>query len=547
MPRSDRDAMDQPDTRNLDSRASPCDAVTLEIVRGALRSAQSEMEAVIERTAMSPFIREKKDFYCALFDPRGRLVIGTKLPIFGDVIQPILRQYPADTMRAGDIYWYNDCYGSGGGVSHSPDQIFVAPVFVDGALSAYAQSWAHFTDIGGLRPGSLSPEASEIFHEGIIVPPVRLYREGALNDEVFRTFMRNSRFPQMVRGDTRAATAAVRLGERRVGELFARFGRDVLLDAFDQLIAQTGKVLRRRFRAAFRPGHYRFTDRIDQDGHGNGPFAMRLDLTVSEDRAVLDTSASDDQAPGPVNLLMSNGMPKAVFGTYFLGDDRDLLLNEGVAETIDEVVTRPGSLLQPQFPAPLGLRGLTFMRFISACAGLLNVARPGGALAAWSAEPETGAPFLLSDGIGVGYGARPTADGIDAVYLIAQENYPVEFLDSSYPVRLRRYGINPDSGGPGRWRGGCGVVRELEILADEVSMHMRIDSVRNPPWGVNGGRMAGVGRCTINPGRADERAVAPLSDGTILRRGDILRVETGGGGGWGHPFDRAPARVRADV
>jgi len=153
----------------------------------------------------------------------------------------------------------------------------------------------------------------------------------------------------------------------------------------------------------------------------------------------------------------------------------------------------------------------------------------------------------MSDGIGVGYGARPFADGNDAVYLVAQENYPAEFLEAIYPVRLKRYAINPDTGGAGRWRGGCGIIREFEVLAAEAVISVRIDGIDHRPWGVNGGKEGGAGRCVINPGGNSERVVAPISDGTVVRRGDVVRIETGGGGGYGHPYDREPERVLADV
>src|SRR5438128_3817673 len=231
------------------SAATVCDPVTLQIMRGALRAMQSEMEAVIERTAMSPFIREKKDFYAALFDGTGRLIVGSNLPVFGDVVGPIAEHYPLDTMRPGDIYWYNDCYASRGAVSHSPDQVFACPVFCDGKLVAFAQSWAHFNDIGGMRPGSLSPDCEDIFQEGIIVPPVRVGRDGVVVDELLRLFYRNSRFPEMVKGDTRASMAAIRLRERRLAELFARFGLARTTDAFERLIAETERELRRKLRA----------------------------------------------------------------------------------------------------------------------------------------------------------------------------------------------------------------------------------------------------------------------------------------------------------
>jgi N-methylhydantoinase B len=253
---------------------------------------------------------------------------------------------------------------------------------------------------------------------------------------------------------------------------------------------------------------------------------------------------------------MNRDVPGMALGLFFLGGDPAQVCNAGGPRALDEVHLREGSLLCPRFPAPLGMRGLTMMRVLAALNGLINVAGTPG-LAAQSAyviillRGTVGKkPFLLSDGIGVGYGARPEADGIDAVYFVAQENLPIEFLEIGYPVRLLGYGIMRDSGGAGRWRGGCGIVREYEILADEAMLAVRIDGVENPPWGVAGGMAGGSGRAVVNPGRADERTLAPLSDGTdgnILKRGDVLRLETGGGGGRGHPYDRPDDLVLRDV
>jgi N-methylhydantoinase B len=414
---------------------------------------------------------------------------------------------------------------------------------------------AHLNDIGGMRPGSLSPGCAEVVQEGILAPPVRVVREGVVADELLRMLYRNSRFPEMVKGDTRASMAAIRLGERRLVELLERFGRADTLAAFERLIAETERELREKLRSLVPEGRHAFTDTIDSDGQGHGPIKLRYSLEVTANRIALDTSGSDDQVPGPVNFLMSPPVPAMIFGSYLLGEGSQSMLNAGAERVIDELTVRPGSILQPNWPAPLGMRGVTMMRNMATCLGLLNVATKGGAMAAHSAyviwylrgRDDKGELFLLSDGLGVGYGARPTADGNDAVYLVAQENFPSEFLDSVFPVRVTCYAINPDTGGPGRWRGGCGLVRELEVLAPEAMVSMRIDSVEHPPWGVAGGHAAGTGRCVVNPGRPDERILRPLSDGNIVKRGDIVRVETGGGGGWGHPFDRESERVLADV
>lgn len=538
-------------TRPITRRADP---VTLEIIRGAIRAAQSEMEALLERTAISAFIREKKDFYTALFDAQGVMAIGSNVPIFGDICGPVFERFPIETIAEGDLFWYNDCYASGGAVSHSNDQVFLAPVFHGGQRCAFVMGWAHFSDIGGLRPGSISPDATDIFQEGIIIPPTKLIDRGVTNQAALDIFHRNSRYPATSQGDTRALMASVGLGVRRMAEIVDRFGAACLADALAQLLARTEALVRRRLRETFPVGTHRFTDAIDSDGHGTGPIHIRVALTrTPDDRFIFDASATDDQTPGPVNYLMNRDVPGTAFALYFLGGDPSQVCNAGGARAFDEVILREGSLLRPRFPAPLGMRGMTMMRMLAALNGLMNVAG-SPAPASHAAYVillirglADGRPFLLSDGLGVGYGARPDADGIDAVYFVAQENYPVEFLELSYPVRLVRYGIHRDSGGPGAFRGGCGIVREYEILAEQSTLAVRIDSVVNPPWGTEGGQSGGAPTATVNPGRNSERALRPLSDGNALMRGDVLRIETGGGGGRGHPYDRPAMLVLRDV
>jgi N-methylhydantoinase B len=549
--------------RDLGAMPLSSDPVTVEIVRGAISAAQTEMEALIERTAISAFIREKKDFYTALFDRDGVMAVGSNVPIFGDMTTPVITSFPLDSMKPGDVYWYNDCYGSRGAISHSNDQVLIAPVFLDGRRSAFVMAWAHFADIGGLRPGSISPDATDIFHEGIVVPPTKLIDQGVTNEAALAIFHRNSRYPGQSQGDMRALMASIDLGVRRVEEILARFGPDTVQDVLEQLLERTRRLVRTRLSETFAYGTHRFTDAIDSDGHGSGPFRIRFALTREagadgEDRFIFDATQTDDQAYGPVNFLMNPGVPGMALGLYYLGGDPSQVCNAGGPRALDDVRLREGSLLWPKFPAPLGMRGLTMMRVLAALNGLVNAAG-GGAPAAHSAYvitmmrgvylDQAGArqPFLLADGIGVGYGARPTADGIDAVYFVAQENYPVEFLELGYPVRLRAYGVVSDSGGAGRHRGGCGILREYEILADEATFGVRIDSVKNPPWGIAGGMGGGVGRVTVNAGLPSERVLPPLSDGHVLRRGDILRIETGGGGGHGHPHDRPSAEVLEDV
>lgn len=549
--------------QTLQSEEVRCDAVTLEILRGAIQAAQSEMEALIERTAISAFIREKKDFYTALFDADGVMAVGSNVPVFGDMTGPVFKQFLPESMQPGDVYWYNDCYGSRGAISHSNDQVLIAPVFHEGERCAFVMSWAHFADIGGLRAGSISPDATDIFQEGIIVPPTKLIDAGKVNDAALAIFYRNSRLPAQSRGDMRALMGSVQLGVKRVEEIAERFGNLVVADGLAQLLERTRHHVRERLKQTFDYGTHSFTDIIDSDGHGHGPFRIRFSLMREktkngDDRFVLDGTETDDQAAGPVNFIMNPGVPGMALGLFYLGGDPRFVCNAGGTQALDEVKLREGSLLWPRFPAPLGMRGLTMMRVLATLNGLVNKGK-GGAPAAQSAyvinlmrgtyRTEQGVlqPFLLADGIGVGYGARPYADGTDAVYFVAQENYPVEFLELGYPVRLRAYGIVADSGGAGRYRGGCGILREYEILAEEATFAIRIDGVEHPPWGMGGGMAGGTGRAILNPGMADERQLPPLSDGHRLKRGDIMRIETGGGGGFGHPYDRPAEAVLEDV
>jgi N-methylhydantoinase B len=540
-----------------------CDPITLEIIQGAIQAAQREMEALIERTAISAFIREKKDFYTAIFDRDGVMAVGSMVPIFGDITTPVFEHFPIESMREGDLYWYNDCYGSYGAVSHSNDQVLLAPVFHRGRRVAFVMSWAHFADIGGMRPGSISPDATEIWQEGIIVPPTKLIDAGVVNEAALAIFHRNSRYPAQSEGDMSALMASVRLGAQRMVEVSERFGGDVLEDALAQLLDRTRRIVRQKLAQTFDYGTHRFADAIDSDGHGNGPFHLRFALTREKgpdgaDRFIFDATETDDQAPGPVNLLMNRSIPGMALGLFYLGGEPGQVCNAGGPLAIDEVRLREGSLVQPKWPAPLGMRGLTMMRVLATLNGLVNAAG-GQAPAAQAAyvvalirgsftdEAGNATPFLLADGIGVGYGARAFADGMDAVYFVAQENYPVEFTELGYPVAFRTYGMVMDSGGPGEFRGGVGILREYEILADTAMLGIRIDGVQNPPWGIKGGQSGAPGRIVLNPGTPDERVLPPLSDGTMLKKGDVVRIETGGGGGYGHPFDRAAERVLEDV
>ena len=533
------------------------DTVTLELIKGAIQSARVEMEALIERSAMSPFIREKKDYFTAFFDRDGRLVVSTALPMAaGNLIDCIFERYPRDDMRPGDLYLYNDSYGSHGAVSHNNDMVFIAPVFSEARIVAFAEAWGHLWDIGGMVPGSISPAATDVFQEGIVVPPSRVLRDGVWNEELIRTFVRNTRFPDMVRGDLSAIMAAVRLGGRRMEEIAERFGTDAVEAAFAGMLDQSERALRKAFAERVPDGRYSFRDYIDSDSVSEKSYAVAVTVEKRGETVTLDYSASDNQAQGAINFIMDSSVPKTMCGLYFTGQETGVALNGGFHRAVGEVTTRPGSIVSPREPAPLGMRSHCLTRVNSSLFGAFAKATGGNVPAASSVyvlyylrswNKERTELDLCIEGLAVGFGARPHADGIDAVYYVAQKNYPIEFAEMEFGVRIEGYAMNMDSGGPGLHRGGCGIVRDLRVVGDEAVIGLRMDNIRWPAWGVKGGMGGGAGRIVVNPGTADERELRPMSEGNKLKKGDLVRIMTPGGGGWGSPLERAAEQVRDDV
>jgi N-methylhydantoinase B len=528
----------------------------MSLVKGGLRALQAEMERLLERSAMSPFIHEKKDYFAGIATADGRLLIGDNYTSYGNVMDAVLRRFPVAMMRPGDVYAYNDCYGSEGGVTHSPDIVFISPVLDDGELIGFAHCAGHFWDIGGMRAGSLSADATEIFQEGIIVPPVRLMQAGEPNDDLIRLLVANSRFPAVIENDLQALLAATRLGGQRLVELCRRHSRRSVVEAFEQLIAETASHVDAALHDLIPDGSYAFEEAIDSDAVSADPVWIRMTLSSAGGRRSLDARATDDQTRGPANYLMHETVPQFALALLVLGGEGAPMHNAGSATALDEVLVRDGSVLRPRWPAALGSRGQTKMRFQSALQGCVARAT-GGRVPAGSAgyslymirglDPRTGRYFLCSDGLAVGHGARAGADGHDAIYGPGQKNYPVEYVPWRFPLRVERYEINTDSGGPGEFRGGCGVVREIRLTADEGVLASRLDNVRIPAFGVRGGLAGRGGAVTLNPGQPSARSVPPLSDGNVIQAGDLVRFETAGGGGWGHPFDRPVELVAGDV
>ncbi|MCE2457080.1 MAG: hydantoinase B/oxoprolinase family protein [Dehalococcoidia bacterium] len=530
------------------------DPITLEIVRGAVSSIIRQMEALIERTAMSPVIKEKMDYFVGVYDLDGRVVDGFLSTSGPRIVDPVLEEYPLEDMRPGDLYWYNDPHRSKGAIQHTGDMCFTSPVFHDDRPVGFAVSYGHFWDIGGSVAGSLSPHASEIFHEGMLVPPIRIMRKGEINREAYAVILNNSRFPEMLEGDTRALMAACRLAEDRVAELMDRYNQEVILEAFDEIVQRSIDAYRDFAREVIPEGEHHFFDYVDRDPVDDDPRLVDVKLLNQEGRLVADLTGSGPQARGPVNFITSPGAFNLILARHLSYMNPGLPLNEGAVAFLDEVRTEPGTITYPSFPAPVGLRSHTVIRLMDIMGGVLAQANEGQGPAAspiyviynLRTVNDDGQYLYFSEGIGSGQGARPTGDGLNVIYFRDQRNYPLEFEEGEFPLRVEQYAIRPDSGGPGLYRGGFGVIRDVRVLVD-CTMSTRMDNVRFPCFGLNGGRAGQPGRFVLNPGTPDEREVSPAGEGIQVRAGDLLRAETGGGGGWGHPFDRDPRVVANDV
>ena len=532
----------------------PVDPVTRQLIRGSLRAARLECELIIERTAMSAFIREKKDYTVSFLDAAGQEVYGETMG--SDIMGCVWDYYPAESMRTGDLYWYNDPYISQGSITHTPDMVFIAPVFYEGDVVAYCHSFAHFWDLGGARPGSIGPANTEIFHDGTLVPPIKIVDAGKLNDEAYRIILRNSRYPDLLEGDSKALMAAAQRAQERLLEMFDRYGKDTMLAAIEQDQADTGRLVREKTLEMIPEGEYSVRDYMDHGGVGDEWHSFHLNLSRKGDEVLLDATRSDDQAQGSINFISSDGAMKAYFGQYFHQFDSSLLANHGLLAGIDKVQLRSGSILLPEWPAALGCRAHTFTKLKSAVRAVVAKATDGNVMAGaavyviayWRMKDgDSGNWLLCTDGIAVGHGARPFSDGLDAIYQRHNENYPGEFMEMEFPLRMERYAISTDSGGPGKFRGGCGVVRDVRLLADEGTFGLRVENNLFPAWGVAGGLGGGLSRVVMNPGTPDEREIRAFSDDNHWKCGDLVRIYTGGGGGWGDPLERDANQVLDDV
>jgi N-methylhydantoinase B len=530
------------------------DPVTLDIVENALGNIRHEMDAMLNRTAMSPVIREQHDHFPMITDQYGRMLAGH----FGSYIAGMVRRW-SQTIEPGDVFVLSDPYLCGGAISHVNDLLVLLPIFDDAAqpeLIGWASMFGHAQDVGGPLPGSLPTGATTIFGEGLRLPPVKLYERGRLNQAVLDIMLNNVRQPEMNRADLFGIVAACRTAEKRVLELCERFGKDTYLAACQALLDRTYRAMQQLIVQNLPEEPQSFEDYIDDDGLGNGPFKMKLTLWREGDQAYFDWTGTAPQALGPINFYLNESLFKMFIGVYLIMVfDPQILFNDGFYDLL-HVTVPPASILRPEFPAALGCRTHTLTRLFDVLGGALSKRTPELSTAAGYGT----APYLLysgydSDGnffylMEINHGGipgRPIGDGMDGhSWWPLFMNIPTEYMESYYPIRIERYTSIEDSGGAGFHRGGNGIEKVYTFLEPgEISIHD--DRWLTQPWGIMGGTPGMRSMKLLKRADGSEQILPSKCDQIRVQPGDTLIYRTAGGGGWKDPLTRPPELVQRDV
>jgi len=539
--------------------------VVLEMLMQRFRSVAEEMGYSVQRTGYTAFVNETADLGVALVTPKGE-IFGYPL---GIGITTFINLDMSDAFGAfdhydeGDIVVTNDPYTSGAMSSHLPDVNVFRPVFHDGELVCFTFAYVHSTDVGGNVAGSLTPSNYEVFQEGIRIPPIKLYKKEEVNEDVLKLILNNVRVPADNWGDLRAMITALRVGERRVHELIERYGRDIFLSAMQDCLAYSETRVREQIRR-IPPGIYRFHDYLDDDVASEVPVRLQVAVTVAADSMHLDFTGTDPQLKAAFNLYSANKPhPWLIYKlmSLFSTMDPGIPLNSGMMRPVS--VTAPvGSVVNCVFPAAIGLRTTMGVRLQDAVMGALAQALPEIVPAAGSgtivpvvfAEPSPtgrGVEVNVLEPLSGGTGGCSQADGLharDVVDLANLRNSPLETVESKSSTRVFVYGLRPDSAGAGKYRGGCGVVFEFEVLAPDCVIIARgMERLRFQPWGLLGGACGAFGRIEVKHAGGDQFEQVHKADALRASVGDVIRLSTAGGGGYGNPLDRDAQKVLDDV
>ena len=538
------------------------DPVTLAVLQGRLEQIADEMDATLFRSAFNPIIAEAHDASHGLYDAETgeTLVQGkTGLPVFvgamSFAVKCVIDHVAAAgrTLAPGDTYIFNDPYDGG---THLSDFKLVRPFFRRGRLYCFLASVGHWHDVGGNVPGNYNPVATESFQEGMLIPPVRLFAGGELQDDIVAILQANSRLPTSLYGDLHGQINALELGERRLHALLDEYGDITVAAALGELQARAGGMMSSHI-DALPDGTFSATDHLDNDGIVDAPLTLGLDITIDQGRMVLDFTRTAPACAGPVNISRSTAIAACYVALKHVFPD--VPANAGVLRPVDFVIPE-GSLLAATAPRPVGGYTETILRVIDLVFVALSEASPGltpapayGTINALSlaGHRTDGSRWVMFSFYGGGHGGHEQGDGLNHgnAPISMATIPPVEILEAAYPVKFTQWALRPDSGGAGRHRGGLGAVYEVELREEAATGSIFGERGRFAPPGVAGGRPAARNRFAIERGGAREEVPSMTSKmtGIELRRGEAVRLETPGGGGYGPTRERPPAHVAEDV
>ena len=533
------------------------DPITLEVIRNGMAAAAEEMNGTLIRTSYSPNIKERRDCSCALFDADGEMIsqaenIPVHLGAMPFSVEAALDARPAETFRPGDGILLNDPYHGG---AHLPDLTLIAPIFVDDDLVGFAANRAHHADVGGAHPGSVAADSTDIYQEGIRIPPVRLFEGGTVVNDVMELILANTRDPDERRGDLRAQQAANQTGSRRFRDLASRHGWDTV----NQTIPELKDYAERRMRGAIDEipnGEYTARDVLEDDGAGNQDLPIVVTITVEEDELSLDFTESAPQTDGAVNAVHAVTVSATYYAIRCLTDP-DIPPNAGCYRPIT-IHTPADSIVDASPPAPVVGGNLeTSQRIVDVILAAFAEAEPERTIAGSQGtmnnvtfggiDPETGREFAFYETQAGGMGARAGADGMDGVqvHMTNTRNTPVEVIETTYPLRVQRYELRPGSAGAGTWRGGLGIRRDIEVTATAIDCSLLTERRRRGPAGIAGGDDGRPGADYI--ARDGEFERVPPKSTHRLDDGDVVSIRTPGGGGYGPVADRDPDAIRRDI
>ncbi len=537
------------------------DPIALEVFSNALLSIAEEMGALLIRTAYSTNIKERQDASTAIFDAEGRLIaqaehIPMHLGAMLSAVRHILKRYPAATLRPGDAFLANDAYNGGG--THLADVTVASPVFHEGTLVGFVANMGHWPDVGGMKPGAAMTEGcTEIYQEGLRIPPMAIYREGRLDEHLLSFILLNMRFAEDRPADLRAQVATNQIGIKRLQEICTSHGIARFRELIDGVLDYNERVIRERIRG-LPEGSWTFADQLDDNSHTDEPVPLKVRLTVThspEPGMVFDFTGSSAQRVGGVNVVY-----EALFATVAFALKATLdpdLWSNAAFERVVNLIAPEGSILNPLPPAAVGGRGTTCQRLADLLLGAIGQIAPDRVTACGHGttsvnihgfDPGRDRSFICIDGCAGGMGGRDGHDGMDAVQINTNNipNLPAEILESEYPLMVERYQIVPDSGGAGEFRGGMGTRKDYRMLAD-TGFIAHADRHRFHPWPMEGGKEGALGLHRRNPG-TDREAPLPSKGGPFaFAKGEVLRVQAAGGGGFGPPRRRSAERLAVDL